>query len=203
MLSTHYRAMLNFSFELMESSKASLQRIDNCINNLKFLLKNKNISEGANLYFDNINDLNELLESAKIDDEMLANEKEQLEKVSEFVKIYFDKLDDDFNTADAETQIYEIVRIINQSVNENSTIVFINSLLLIVNTLLNILGIYSDNVGAEDDAELKEKVEKMLEDRKVAKVNKDYAKADAIRKELLEMGIEIEDTRTGVKWKKV
>ena len=109
MLSTQYRAMLNFSFELMESSKASLLRIDNCINNLKFLLKNKNINVSNDLYFDNIVDLNDLLGSVKVDDEISTYEKETLAKIESFVKIYFEKLDDDLNTADAETQINDTI----------------------------------------------------------------------------------------------
>ena len=203
MLSTHYRAMLNFSFELMESSKASLERIENCVNNVKFVLKNKGITVADNSKLDNIDDFNELVVDMKTDSCFISAELEAFDKICEFVKEYFDKLDDDLNTADAETQIYEIVRIVNQNTNENSSVDFLNTALLIINTLLSILGIDLSNkttAGSEIDEEL---IERKIAERTEAKKAKNYARADEIRKELLDMGIELEDTRQGVKWKKV
>ena len=203
MLSTHYRAMLNFSFELMESSKASLERIENCVNNVKFILKNKGINVAENSKLDSIDDFNELVVDLKTNAEYSKGELEALDKICEFVKEYFDKMDDDLNTADAETQIYEIVRIVNQTASENSSIEFLNTALLIIDTLLNILGIDLSNkttAGSDVDETL---IEKMIAERAEAKKAKDFAKADEIRKQLLDMGIELEDTRQGVKWKKV
>ncbi len=203
MLSTHYRAMLNFSFELMESSKASLERIENCVNNIKFILKNKGVTVVADTKLENIDDFNELVVDIKTDSELINGELEAFDRICEYIKEFFDKMDDDLNTADAETQVYEIVRVINQTVNENSSISFLNSSLLIVETLLNILGIDLNNittVGSDIDETL---IEKMILERAEAKKAKDFAKADEIRKNLLDMGIELEDTRQGVKWKKV
>ena len=202
MLSTQYRAMLNFSFELMESSKASLERITNCIDNVKFTLKNKGINVNDNSILENIDDFDELVVDLKTCEKFSKNEIEAFDKICEYTKDYFDKLDDDFNTADAETAIYEIVRIANQNVNIDSSIEFLNAILLIVNTLLGILGIdlskSIDNVDVDVDL-----IEKMINERTDAKKAKDFNKADEIRKKLLDMGIELEDTRQGVKWKKI
>ena len=203
MLSTHYRAMLNFSFELMESSKASLERIENCVNNIKFILKNKNVEVANATKLDNIDDFNELVVDMKADSEFANGEAEAFDKICEFVKEFFDKMDDDLNTADAETQIYEIVRIVNQNANENSSVSFLNASRLIIDTLLDILGIDLSNkttAGNDIDEAL---IEKMIAERADAKKAKDFAKADEIRQKLLDMGIELEDTRQGVKWKKV
>ena len=203
MLSTQYRAMLNFSFELMESSKSSLERIENCVNNIKFTLKNKGISVAENSKLDNIDDFNELVVDLKTNSEFSDNELTAFDKVCEYIKEYFDKLDDDFNTADAETQIYEIVKIANLNVNENSSVAFLNAILLILDTLLDILGIDLNNNTtkvADVDEQL---INKMIEERTEAKKSKDYARADEIRNKLLDIGIELEDTRQGVKWKKV
>ncbi|MBO6119113.1 MAG: cysteine--tRNA ligase [Lachnospiraceae bacterium] len=200
MLSTQYRSMLNFSFELMESSKASLERIKNCINNIKFTLNNKGINISDNSKLSTIDDFDELIVDLKTNSEFSPEELSAFDKICEYIKEYFDKLDDDFNTSDAETQIYEIVRVANQNVNEKSCIAFLNSLLLIINTLLDILGIdISDNAIGVDES----LINSLISERSEAKKNKNYALADEIRKKLLDMGIELEDTRQGVKWKKI
>lgn len=203
MLSTHYRAMLNFSFELMVSSQASLERIENCVDNIKFLLKNKNVDVADNSKLDNIDDFDELIVDLKTSREFSKEEIAAFDKICEYIKEYFDKLDDDFNTADAETKIYEIVRIANQNANENSSIEFLNALLLIIDTLLDILGIDLKNKTKVEEEIDESLIEKMIEERSEAKKAKNYALADEIRKKLLDMGIELEDTRQGVKWKRI
>lgn len=199
MLSTQYRAMLNFSFELMQSCKASLERIENAIENIKFNLRNKGINVNSDAVIELKSDFDELINDLKEADDISAEEKEAVVKVADFAKLYFDKLDDDFNTADAETQVYEIVRVANQTINEKSSVAYMNSLLQIINTLLNILGIDTKKKEESLDAD----IEKLIEERTAAKKAKDFAKADEIRKRLLDMGIELEDTRQGVKWKKI
>ncbi len=202
MLSTQYRAMLNFSFELMESSKASLLRIKNAVDNILFTLKNKNVNVDKKAYLESIDIFDELVVDLKTCEEFSKSEIEAFDKICEYTKMYFDKLDDDFNTADAETAIYEIVRVANQNVNENSSIEFLNGVLLILNTLLYILGIdlSKEDKGSEIDEKL---IEDMIAERSEAKKAKDFGNADEIRKKLLDMGIELEDTRQGVKWKKI
>ena len=73
---------------------------------------------------------------------------------------------------------------------------------MILNTLLGILGIDLTKEGSDTDLDEK-LIESMISERSEAKIAKDYARADEIRKKLIDMGIEIEDTRQGVKWKKV
>ena len=203
MLSTHYRAMLNFSFELMESSKSSLERIENCVNNIKFTLKNKNINVNAESKLDKIDDFDELIVDLKTNSDFSKDEVDAFEKICEYINEYFTKLDDDFNTSDAETAIYEIVKVANINVNENSSIAFLNSLLLIINTLLYILGIDLNSKTAVSSDVDEDLINKLIEERSEAKKAKDFKKADEIRQKLLDMGIELEDTRQGVKWKKV
>ena len=202
MLSTQYRAMLNFSFDLMESSKASLNRIKNAVDNIIFTLKNKNVTVSSGATLESIDDFDELVVDLKTCEEFSKDEIEAFDKMCEYTKIYFDKLDDDFNTSDAETQIYEIVRVVNQNVNENSSVEFLNASLLIITTLLNILGI-DINKTSQDSSIDESLIEKMINERTEAKKQKDFAKADEIRNKLLDMGIELEDTRQGVKWKKI
>ena len=201
MLSTQYRAMLNFSFELMESSKASLERISNCVDNIIFTLGNKNVKVNAGSYLESIDDFDELVVDLKTCEEFSKAEIEAFDKICEYTKVYFDKLDDDFNTADAETSIYEIVRVVNQNINENTSIEFLNASYMIINTLLYILGI--DLTKKKESNIDEDMINKMIAERTEAKKIKDFAKADEIRKALLDMGIEIEDTRQGVKWKKI
>ena len=202
MLSNHYRGMLNFSFDLMESSKASLTRIKNAVDNILFTLKNKNVNVKADGILENIDEFNDLVVDIKTCEDLNKDEIDAFDNICEHTKNYFDRLDDDFNTADAEAEIYEIVRIANQNVNESSSIEFLNATLLVINTLLNILGIdlYKTNNNSDVDVAL---IESMINERSEAKKQKDFAKADDIRKKLLDMGIELEDTRQGVKWKKV
>ena len=201
MLSTQYRAMLNFSFELMESSKASLERISNCVDNIIFTLGNKNVKVNAGSHLESIDDFDELVVDLKTCEEFSKAEIEAFDKICEYTKVYFDKLDDDFNTADAETSIYEIVRVVNQNINENTSIEFLNASYMIINTLLYILGI--DLTKKKESGVDEDMINKMILERTEAKKVKDFAKADEIRKALLDMGIEIEDTRQGVKWKKI
>lgn len=202
MLSTHYRAMLNFSFELMESSKASLERIKNCVDNIVFTLKNKNVSVSDNSILENIDIFNELIVDLKTCEEFSKKEIDAFDKVCEYTNDYFNKLDDDFNTADAETAIYEIVKVVNQTIDADSSIEFLNAMYMIINTLLYILGIDLSKENKNADVDVKV-IEQLIAERTEAKKVKDFAKADEIRKKLLDMGIELEDTRQGVKWKKV
>ena len=201
MLSTQYRAMLNFSFELMESSKASLERISNCVDNIIFTLGNKNVKVNAGSHLESIDDFDELVVDLKTCEEFSKAEIEAFDKICEYTKVYFDKLDDDFNTADAETSIYEIVRVVNQNINENTSIEFLNASYMIINTLLYILGI--DLTKKKESNIDEDMINKMIAERTESKKIKDFAKADEIRKALLDMGIELEDTRQGVKWKKI
>ena len=174
MLSAHYRTPLNFSDDLMESAKASYDRICTCVSNLTFLLGGDRAAE------------------------LTDDEKKLLEESKKYRQNFEKVMDDDFNTADAISAIFDLVRFINSNVNENSSKVFLEELKKEIVELADILGLIVDKVEELGD----EEIEKLIEERQAARKNKDFARADEIRAELLEKGIVLEDTREGVKWKK-
>ncbi|MDO5564614.1 MAG: cysteine--tRNA ligase [Eubacteriales bacterium] len=197
MLQAHYRSMLNFSFELMEQTKLSLDRIFNSIENIKYILKKTSESYNEN---DDTNQSSIYNFSDK--------EKDISNQIENYKKIFFEKMDDDLNTADAITCIYEIVRIINSNVDILSSRTFLIYAYSTLNSLCNILGIdvskplktsFDDTNENFDD----EQINKLIEERDNYKKQKDYINADKIRDELLKMHIEIKDTQLGTKWKRV
>lgn len=171
MLSAHYRSPLNFSADLMESAKSGLERIHNTYDNIVYLIENASNKE-------------ESTEEAKA-------------FIDSIIKKFEDAMDDDFNTADAISAVFELVRYINQNTNEKTAV---NVLELYKEKLLmlcDILGIILE----KEEKLLPEDIEKMIEERQEARKNKDFARADEIRDELLNKGIVLEDTREGVKYK--
>lgn len=175
MLSAHYRSPLNFSDELMESAKSSLNRIENAVNNLDFLLEN-----------------------AKADDAFSDEEKEGFSKTDEFVGKFEKAMEDDFNTADAIAAVFELVRHINQYVSETSSKEAVQAYRDRLFLLCDTLGI----LPPKQDKILDSEIEALINERTEARKNKDFSKADEIRDKLLGMGIILEDTREGVKWKR-
>ena len=167
MLSAHYRSPLNFSAELMEAAKSSLERIVNAVDNLNFLIKN-----------------------AK-DEPMTAEEAELFAQTDSFVKAFEDAMDDDFNTADAVAAIFELVRYSNTNADAEK----IKDLIVKLADVLGLIVEKKEEILAED-------IEKLIEERQAARKAKDFARADAIRDELLEKGIILKDTREGVQWKR-
>lgn len=178
MLSAHYRSQLNFSAELMEAAKNSLDRILNCADSLKF----KASSASGNLTDD---------------------EKKNIENSKQFVAKFEEAMEDDFNTADAISAIFELVKFINVNVNNESSKEYIDSLYETLKKLTDILGIILERTAAKEDADDVAEIESLIAERTAAKKEKNFAKADEIRAKLLEMGIILEDTREGVKWKRV
>ena len=176
MLSVHYRSPLNFSRELMESAKTSYERILNCGENLKFLLE-------------------------KAQGEMTEEEKALTAEADSFRAQFEKAMDDDFNTADAISAVFELVTWINSHVSGASSKEFLAYLKKELGDLTGVCGLIveRDNALGEDLAAY---VEEKIAERKAAKKARDFAKADAIRDELREKGIILEDTREGVKWKK-
>ena len=174
MLSAHYRSPLNFSAPLMESAKTSLERIVTCASNLNFGIEN-----------------------AKTD--ALSEEETGLRKEAEKFTVQFDEaMDDDFNTADAITAVFDLVRFINSNTDEGSSAAFLTKLKEELLMLCDILGLIVERKEESLDAQVEELIAKRQEARK----NKDFAEADRIRDQLLGMGIVLEDTREGVKWKR-
>ncbi len=174
MLSAHYRTPLNFSAELMEAAKTGLERIITAAENLKYL---KSV--------------------AKIDS-ITLQEKEELEKTKAYVDGFENAMDDDFNTADAVSSIFELVKFMNTATSGENSAEYLQRLLDLLIELTDVLGI----IIKKDEEILAEDIESMIEQRQAARKEKNFARADEIRDELLAKGIILEDTREGVKWKK-
>lgn len=174
MLNAHYRSPLNFSAELMESSKNALERIVTCVDQLKHLLENAP------------------------QDEMTAEEKEQQTEIQGYVKKYEEAMEDDFNTADAIAAVFELVKFANTQTDSNSTRDFVKGLLDTIVHLSDVLGLL---VNKEAEV-LDEDIEKLIEERQAARKEKNFKRADEIRDQLAAMGIILKDTREGVQWKR-
>ncbi|SDB18413.1 cysteine--tRNA ligase [Eubacterium oxidoreducens] len=172
MLSAHYRSPLNFSDELMESAKNSLERILTAAEYLKDRIVHASVEE-------------------------MSQEEEQLaEQSKQFVHKFEEAMEDDANTADAVSAIFELVKFANTNVNESSSKQFAQNLSDCLNTLCEVMGIIT-----EKKAEiLDEEIERLIEERQQARKEKNFARADEIRDELLAKGIALKDTREGVKW---
>ena len=178
MLSAHYRSPLNFSDKSMESAKASYARVVNCVSNLNFALEKEDRQE-----------------------ELFEEEGLGKAKAGEYEQAYRRVMDDDFNTADAISVVFELVRLANTTVNENSSKAYIRLLKEEIVQLCDVLGLIAERKTEKAQLEIsEEKIEEKIAERTKAKKEKDFALADAIREELLSKGIVLEDTREGVKW---
>jgi cysteinyl-tRNA synthetase len=173
MLSAHYRSPINFSAELMESSKNGLERILTAIGKLK-----------------------DLEASAKTEKLLDLEDKNA---VQELVSKYEAAMDDDFNTADAISAIFELVKLSNSTTNEDSSKEYVNYLKESIERLCDVLGIITE----KEEEILDDEIEAMIAGRQQARKDKNFALADEIRGKLLEKGIVLEDTREGVKWKRI
>ena len=173
-LNGHYRMPLNFSDTLMQASQNGLERIKNCVASLEYYINNCTVEE-------------------KADDS--ENEK----AINGFMMQFEAAMDDDFNTADAITAIYELVKFINVKIKEGFSKKSAALAGKTIDELCKILGILEKKEEEAGDPD-KEKIEELIAKRTEAKKAKDFAAADAIRDELSAMGITIKDTRQGVQW---
>ena len=174
MLNAHYRSPLNFSAELMESSKNALERIQTAVDNLKFLAEHASAQE------------------------MTPEEAAKAEEAAKYEKAFDDSMDDDFNTADAIAAIFDLVKFANTTADEKSSKAYAEVLREKIQGLCDIMGLITE----KKEELLDEDIEKLIEERQAARKAKNFARADEIRAELLEKGIVLEDTREGVKWKR-
>lgn len=173
MLSAHYRGPVNYSKELLDQAKAGMTRLYNSKNRMEFLLS--------------------MAESG-----IREEEKANLEKLPEFKKAFIDAMDDDLNTADAITAIFELVSFVNTTAKDESSKEYVEECLAIFSELTGVLNI----IQKKDEVD-EEKINELIEKRTAAKKNKDFAESDRIRDELKEMGIELLDTRQGTTWTKI
>ena len=174
MLSAHYRSPLNFSEELMEAAGSGYERIVNGVGNLNYLLENS--------------------KSDKI-----SEEEQALLKEAESYRVKFEQaMEDDFNTADALAAIFELVKFANSHADAEKSAPFLGSLKEEILKLSDICGL----IVEKKPELLEEDIEALIKERQEARKAKNFGRADEIRKELLDRGIILEDTREGVKWKR-
>lgn len=174
MLSAHYRSPLNFSREMMDGAKASLDRILTAMEHLRDCL---------------------VVTKAEA---LTGAEEEELKAFDALREKFEAAMDDDFNTADAISVIFEMVKRANITVTEESSKAYITRVKELLEKLLDVLGLLSERKEENLDA----RVEALIAERQTARKEKNFARADEIRNELTEMGILLEDTKEGVKWKR-
>jgi cysteinyl-tRNA synthetase len=175
MLMAHYRSPLNYSGEALMHAKAALERVANAADNLKFL------SDNASQ-----NDISE-------------KENEAVSGFSKYRERFIEAMDDDFNTADAVSVIFELVRELNSltAAEMNPSKAFAKAALEFLIELVNVLGLI---YGESDEKDISKEVEALIEARQAARKAKNWAEADRIRDEIKAMGIVLEDTPQGVRW---
>lgn len=175
MLQAHYRSPLNFSDALMESARSGLERIRNAAEHMEFILPK--------------------LKERELND----GEQESLRTAKTYEEAFDQAMEDDFNTADAIAAVFDLVKLCNTSVNEHSSPGFVTELKNRLYSLTDVLGLKI----ADEKTELTQEIEGLIARRQQARKDKNFQLADEIRAQLFDMGIELLDTREGVKWKKL
>lgn len=173
MLSAHYRSPLNFSADLMAAAKNGLDRILTAAERLHDLA---DAAEGS----------------------MTDAEKENFAASKEYVEKFEAAMEDDANTADAVSAVFELVKFINVNSSEQNSKEYLQALYQRLETLCDVLGIIIEKKEEILDSD----IEALIAERQAARKEKNFARADEIRDTLLEQGIILEDTREGVKWKR-
>ena len=174
MLSAHYRSPLNFSADLMEAAKNGLERIRTAGSTLKRQME------------------------AAAAEEMSDVERASYEETAAYVEKFEAAMDDDANTADAVSAVFELVKYINTNASSDNSREYLQKLYDRLDTLCGVLGIILEQKEELLDAD----IEALIQERTDAKKAKNFARADEIRDQLKDMGILLEDTREGVKWKR-
>ena len=175
MLSAHYRSPINFSRELLVQASTALERLYNCLGKLEFSINNAPSDK------------------SDADDSFMA-------QLDEHKKSFCDAMDDDINTAGAVASLFELSRFINSALDKQQD--------LSSDALKKAQGIFCELGGVlgllnkKQDNELDEEIESLIEKRTQARADRDFKTADEIRDKLTQMGIILEDTPGGVKWKR-
>jgi len=178
LLSGHYRMPLEFTDESLTAAQVGLTRIKTCVKNLEHAIAKEP----------------EYKPSTTPDDP-------QISMLQHYKELFFEAMRDDFNTADAITAIFEMVKYINIQENNNLSTEFRIESIRMINFLMDILGIdlEKENEKEQDNSQ----IESLINKRQEARKNKDFAQADQIRNQLTEMGIILEDTREGIRWHRI
>ena len=172
LLSGHYRSPINFSRELMEQSKNSLARIQQAKKNLVHLVKNGS-------------------------DQITPAEQETLQQLSAYRDKFIAEMEDDLNTADAISVIFELIRDTNTAIKDGASREFAKDSLSLLDELVGVLGFFVDEDQKEDQVD--PAIQALVDQRQEARKAKDFQRADEIRNQLASMGITLEDTPQGVR----
>ncbi len=173
-LSAHYRSPLNFSDTLVESAKASLERILNAVSRL------------------------EDMKEAAVDRDLTEEENTLAARLQEYVTKFEQAMEDDLNTADAISSIFELVKFTNSNISADNAKELVVKACDTICKLCDVLGI----IAKVEKEILDSDIEALIEERQMARKAKNFARADEIRDMLAAQGIILEDTREGVKWKR-
>lgn len=172
LLSGHYRNPINFSRELMDQSKNALTRMQNAKNNLKYLAEN-----GAG--------------------SMTEAESKSLDGLSKYREKFIEAMDDDLNTADAISAVFELIKDINTTTKDGATKEFAEKCLSLLDELTKVLGLLREK--EEKSGEIDDEIQKLVDERQAARKAKNFARADEIRDLLKAKGFTLEDTPQGVR----
>ncbi len=168
MLSAHYRSPINFSKDLMESAKSSLGRIYTCIENLEFLSQNAR------------------------DVSLKDSEEESVKTLSGYKDKFIAAMDDDLNTADAISAIFEIVSYANKNIDSDSSKELIEKYIATIKELGDILGLLQ-----KSKSDVPAEIQSLLDERAAARAEKNWGKSDELRDKLKELGYIVKDTKQG------
>ena len=171
MLASHYRSPIEYNVTVMEQCKSSLERLNNCRDNIKFMLD-------------------------KVSGTLKDSEQETAARFDAYREKFIAAMDDDLNTADAISVIFELVRDINTALSNEPSQELVKRADSIFTELTDVLGLIYTNKDDSDDSE----IESLIAQRTEARKNKDWATADKIRDQLKAMNIILEDTPQGIKW---
>ena len=171
MLSSHYRSPINYSYDIITQCIAALQRLHNCRDHMDFALTTA-------------------VDAAGEGDAAFMKEIDQC--VEKFITV----MDDDLNTADGITALFDMVKIINTYLTEPRSKEAVNYAIRRFDELTDVLGLLYNRKTEDLDAE----IEDLIAQRQAARAAKNFAEADRIRDELKARGIELKDTPQGVQW---
>lgn len=174
MLSSHYRSPINYSYDIIQQCIASLERLHNCRDHMDFALKTA-------------------LDTSTVGEEAFCADIDRC--VEKFVEV----MDDDLNTADGITALFDMVRIINTFLAEPRGRQAVEYAIRRFDELTEVLGLLYNR----DSGELDSEIEALIEARQQARAAKNFAEADRIRDELKARGIELKDTPQGVQWSRI
>lgn len=175
LLSAQYRNPVNFSQDLLDAAKLGMERLYNTKHKVEFLLEQ---AQGM----------------------IKEDEKEFVSKLPSYRELFIEAMDDDLNTADGISAIFELSKFINTTVSEKSSKEYLQECMNIFCELTNVLNIIQKK---KSDGFDEDKINELIEQRSLAKKEKNFAEADRIRGQLHDMGVEVLDTRQGTTWKKI